>query len=133
MNKNPSNLRYISGGLDNDNNVGEFNGKSEIYFMDFTKGGALPQMAKVIAQQVNNSPSSTSCLNTESDIQINTKYRLARVPSGSNKIEFTNLKGQLFEYGGSDENLTSTVMHEMGHTAGLDHEGDVRTSWRSTI
>ncbi|MDD2722610.1 MAG: hypothetical protein PHH59_01130 [Methylovulum sp.] len=35
-------------------------------------------------------------------------------------------KTELFEYGGSNENFTSTVMHEMGHTAGLEHEGGVQ-------
>jgi len=34
-------------------------------------------------------------------------------------------KNPLFAYGGSYENLISTVMHELGHSTGLQHEGDV--------
>lgn len=131
MDKNPSKLRYTSGGLDNGDTVGTANNESEIYFENLTIGG-FPENSTVIAQEITNAVSSASCTATVSDIQINTKYRLSRAPTGTNKIQYKfipNTSGQggkkeLFEYGGSSENLTSTVMHELGHTAGLEHEGD---------
>jgi hypothetical protein len=126
MNLNPSSFRYASGGLDNMDGVNTANTESEIYFKDLTQGGLFPNNAKLIAQENGNESFSPSCTATVSDIQINTKYRLARKPVGGNKIQYNLLaKNQLFEYGGSYENFTSTVMHEMGHSTGLDHEGDV--------
>jgi CARDB len=124
MNLNPSSFRYASGGLDNRDGVGVLNNESEIWFEDLTK--LNPMNAKLIAVERSDSDLSRDCTATESDIRINTKYRLARKPVGGNKIQYNLLaKNQLFEYGGSYENFTSTVMHEMGHSAGLDHEGDV--------
>jgi CARDB len=125
MNKNPSNLRYTLGGSVTDNILGMGSHRNEIYFYDFTLGGIFPDDAKIIAQEVDNANDLTNCRPTESDIQVNTNYRLARPPVGSNKIELSNSKNPLFEYGGSNENLISTIMHEIGHGAGLDHEGDV--------
>lgn len=125
MNLNPSSVRYVSGGLDNRDGIGLFNNESEIWFADLPMVFPLDGPT-TIAVEKSDSDLSPTCTATESDIRINTKYRLARAPVGSNKIQYNLLaKNQLFEYGGSYENFTSTVMHEMGHSAGLDHEGDV--------
>jgi len=125
MNLNPSSVRYVSGGLDNRDGIGLFNNESEIWFADLPMVFPLDGPT-TIAVEKSDSDLSPTCTATESDNRINTKYRLARAPVGSNKIQYNLLaKNQLFEYGGSYENFTSTVMHEMGHSAGLDHEGDV--------
>jgi hypothetical protein len=124
MNKNPSQFRFVSGGSDNNDGVSEDNTESEIYFLDLTEGGTYPPGAFIIAQEVNKSFDSLTCTARASDIQINTNYRKARIPVGSNKIEFSTIKNKLFDYGGSNENLTATLMHELGHTAGLEHVGN---------
>ncbi|MDD2724928.1 MAG: hypothetical protein PHH59_13010 [Methylovulum sp.] len=124
MNLNPSSFRYTFGGLDNADGVGLSNHESEIWFTDLRI--AFPDDGFAIAAvERSDSEISPTCTATESDIRINTKYRLSRAPVGTNKIQYNLLaKTELFEYGGSNENLTSTVMHEMGHSAGLEHEGD---------
>jgi CARDB len=120
MNLNPSNFRYHYGGMDNSDGVGVANGESEIWMQDL---GADHQFVSAIEQS--DSDYSSSCTATESDIIINTHYRPAREPVGINKINFNTDKQQMFEYGGSHGVFHSIAMHEMGHAAGLQHEGDV--------
>ena len=59
------------------------------------------------------------------DIIINTHYRPTREPIGTSKIDYSNNKSVLFDYGGSYANFRSIVMHELGHSAGLQHEGEI--------
>jgi hypothetical protein len=120
MNLNPSNFRYRYGGMDNGDGVAVANGESEIWMKDL---GA--DHTHVSAIEHSDSDYSSSCTATESDIIINSHYRPARTPIGSNKIDYSTTKSQMFEYGGSHGVFRSIVMHEMGHAAGLQHEGDV--------
>lgn len=120
MNRNPSQFRYVFGGMDNGEGVAVNNGESEIWMKDL---GA--DFSKTSAIEQSNSDYSPTCIATESDIIINTHYRMARPPAESNKLTYSNQKSQLFVYGGSYANFVSTVMHELGHSAGLQHEGDV--------
>lgn len=119
MNANPSQFRYRIKGFDT-NGVAKLNGESEIWMQDLGK----PYQG-VSAIEHSNADFSPDCLATESDIIINTHYRPQREPVGTSKISTSNDKNQLFDYGGSDSNLRSIVMHELGHTAGLQHEGNV--------
>lgn len=119
MNLNPSNFRYVFGGMDNDG-VGANNGQSEIWMADLG-----PVFSNNSAVEESDSDYSPTCTATESDIIINSHYRTQRPPIDSNKLEYSNNKNQLFAYGGSNAHFVSTVMHELGHSAGLHHEGDV--------
>lgn len=120
MNRNPSNFRYVFGGMDKTEGVALNNGESEISMKDL--GSAFANNSAVEESDSDYSP---SCTATESDIVINTHYRMQRPPSDTNKLEFSNDKRQLFVYGGSNAHLVSAIMHELGHSAGLHHEGDV--------
>lgn len=120
MNQNPSQFRYKLGGFDDGDGVGTNNGESEIWMKDL---GA--DSTGVSAYEQSDSEYSPTCTATESDIIINTHYHPTRAPSGINKLGYTNSKSQLFEYGGSYANLRSIIMHELGHSAGLQHESDV--------
>ncbi|MEQ1484289.1 hypothetical protein [Methyloglobulus sp.] len=120
MNSNPSQFRYVFGGMDNGDGIAINNGESEISMKDL---GA--DFSKTSAIEQSDSDYSPTCTATESDIIINTHYRMARPPSEFNKLTYNNQKSQLFAYGGSYANFVSTVMHELGHSAGLQHEGDV--------
>jgi hypothetical protein len=119
MNRNPSQFRYAFGGMDDGDGVAVNNGESEIWMKDL---GA--DFSKTSAIEQSDSDYSPACTATESDI-INTHYRMARLPADANKLTYNNQKSQLFAYGGSYANFVSTVMHELGHSAGLQHEGDV--------
>jgi len=120
MDLNPSNFRYHYGGMDNTDGVAVNNGESEIWMKDLGPG-----FAEISAVEESDSDYSSTCTATESDIIINTHYRMQRPPAETNKLEYSNNKNQLFVYGGSNAHLISTVMHELGHVAGLHHEGDV--------
>lgn len=120
MNLNPSNFRYVFGGMDNNDGVAVNNGESEIWMEDLGPG-----FSNNSAVEQSDSDYSPQCEATESDIIINTHYRMQRPPADSNKLEYSNNKNQLFAYGGSNAHFVSTVMHELGHSAGLHHEGDV--------
>lgn len=120
MNLNPSMLRYRFGGMDNNDGVAIGNGESEIWMKDLG-----PERTHISAIEQSDSDYSSTCTATESDIIINTHYRPARAPRGVNKIDYSTIKSQMFEYGGSHGVFRSIVMHEMGHAAGLQHEGDV--------
>jgi hypothetical protein len=120
MNLNPSNFRYVFGGIDNNDGVAVNNGESEVWMQDLG-----PDFSNNSAVEVSDSDYSPTCTATESDIIINTHYRMQRPPIDSNKLEYTINKNQLFAYGGSNAHLVSTVMHELGHSAGLHHEGGV--------
>lgn len=119
MNLNPSRFRYVSGGMDNADGVGVANGESEIWMKDL---GA--DRSHISATEQSDADYSSSCTATESDIIINSHYRPAREPVNINKIDYSTTKSQMFEYGGSYGVFRSIVMHEMGHAAGLQHEGD---------
>jgi len=120
MNLNPSKFRYVFGGMDNHDGVAVNNGESEIWMADLGPG-----FSNNSAVEESNSDYSASCTATESDIIINTRYRIQRPPLDANKLEYSNDKNRLFAYGGSNAHFVSTVMHELGHSAGLHHEGDV--------
>lgn len=120
MNLNPGNFRYVFGGMDNHDGVAVNNGESEIWMEDLG-----PAFSNNSAVEESNSDYSPSCTATESDIIINTHYRMQRPPLDVNKLEYSNNKNNLFAYGGSNAHFVSTVMHELGHSAGLHHEGDV--------
>ncbi|MGZ4955543.1 MAG: hypothetical protein ACXV8Q_10560 [Methylobacter sp.] len=120
MNLNPSSFRYVFGGMDNNDGVAVNNGESEIWME-----GLGPDFSNNSAVEESDSDYSPQCAATESDIIINTHYRMQRPPADSNKLEYSNNKNQLFAYGGSNAHFVSTVMHELGHSAGLHHEGDV--------
>jgi hypothetical protein len=119
MNLNPGNFRYVFGGMDNDG-VAVNNGESEIWMKDL--GSVFSNNSAIEESDSDYSP---TCTATESDIIINTHYRMQRPPTDSNKFEYSHNKSQLFAYGGSNAHFVSTVMHELGHSAGLHHEGDV--------
>jgi len=119
MNLNPSQFRYQLGGIDT-NGVAVNNGESEIWMKDLGEN-----YAGVSAIEQSDADYSPTCTATESDIIINTRYRPSRAPVGISKIGFTPNKPELFEYGGSYASLHSIVMHELGHSAGLQHEGNV--------
>ncbi|MBK8814068.1 MAG: hypothetical protein IPN42_00425 [Methylococcaceae bacterium] len=120
MNRNPSNFRYEFGGMDNNDGIAANNGESEISMQDLG-----PDFSKNSAVESSDSDYSPTCTATESDIVINTHYRMNRPPNDSNKLSVSKTKNQLFAYGGSYASLVSTVMHELGHSAGLHHECDV--------
>ena len=120
MNRNPSNFRYVFAGMDKNPGVALNNGESEIYSKDL--GAAFANNSAIEESDADYSP---SCTATESDIIINSHYRLQRPPTGVNKLAFTDDKHQLFVYGGSNAHLVATIMHELGHSAGLHHEGEV--------
>lgn len=119
MNANPSQFRYRIKGFAKQG-VGKLNGESEIWIEDL--GESYQGISAIEHSDADFSP---DCLATESDIIINSHYRPQREPVGVSKINTSNDKNQLFDYGGSYANLQSIVMHELGHTAGLQHEGDV--------
>lgn len=120
MNQNPSQFKVTVGGFDDGDGVAIHNGESEIWMKDLG-----PDFSAVSAIEQSDADYSPTCTATESDIIINTHYRPTREPVGINKIGYSNSKTQLFEYGGSYTNFRSIVMHELGHSAGLQHEGDV--------
>jgi hypothetical protein len=120
MNQNPSQFSYAVAGFDNDDGVATDNGESEIWLADLGE-----KYAGVSAVEQSNAEYSTTCTATESDIIINTRYRPTREPVGVGKIGFSQDKNQLFEYGGSYSHFRAVLMHELGHSAGLQHEGDV--------
>ena len=120
MNQNPSQFRVTLAGFDDGDGVAINNGESEIWMKDL---GADYTGFSAIEQS--NSDYSPSCTATESDIIINTNYHPTREPVKTNKIGYSNSKNQLFNYGGSNANFRSIIMHEIGHSAGLQHEGDV--------
>lgn len=120
MNRNPSKFRYVFGGMDNGDGVSANNGESEIYMKDL---GA--DSAKISAIEESDADYSPTCTATESDIIINTHYRMKRPPVDKNKLAFNYQKNHLFAYGGIDASAVSTIMHELGHSAGLQHEGDL--------
>lgn len=120
MNLNPSNFRYVFGGMDNTDGVAVDNGENEIWLQDLGK-----DRTHISAIEKSNADYSANCIATESDIIINTNYRPARSPAGVNKIDYGTAKHHMFEYGGSYGMFQSIAMHEMGHSAGLQHEGDV--------
>lgn len=120
MNLNPSRFRYVFDGMDNGDGVAAGNGESEIWLQDLG-----PDHTKISAVEKSDADFSPDCLATESDIIINSNYHPERPPTGVNKIAYGNEKDRLFEYGGSYSPLPSIVMHELGHAAGLQHEGDV--------
>jgi hypothetical protein len=134
MDRNPSKFRYAFGGMDNRDGLAPHNGESEIYMKDMG-----PDYAKISAIEESDSDYSATCTAAESDIVINTHYRMGRPPLGRNKLASGHQKSSLFAYGGSDASLVSTVMHELGHSAGLQHEGDVlnlmggTTYWPPTV
>lgn len=119
MNANPSQFRYRMAGFDHDG-VGINNGESEIWMQDL--GDNLMGVSAIERSDADFSP---TCTATESDIIINSRYRPQREPVGVSKIIHSNDKHQLFEYGGSYSPLQSIVMHELAHSAGLQHEGEV--------
>lgn len=120
MNLNPSHFRYVFGGSDDGDGVGVRNGESEIWLK-----GLGPDHTKISAVEKSDSDFSPDCIATESDIIINSNYHPERPPAGVNKIDYGTAKRSLFEYGGSYSPLRSIVMHELGHAAGLQHEGEV--------
>lgn len=120
MNLNPSHFRYVSGGSDDGDGVGVRNGESEIWMQDLG-----PDHTRISAVEKSDADFSEDCLATESDIIINSHYRPERPPAGVNKIDYGTAKKELFQYGGSYSPLRSIVMHELGHAAGLQHEGKV--------
>ncbi|WP_459991129.1 hypothetical protein [Methylosoma difficile] len=120
MNRNPSQFRYVFGGMDKNPGIGLNNGESEIYMKDL--GAAYANNSAIEESDSDYSP---NCTATESDIVINSHYRLQRTPSGISKLAYSDDKRQMFVYGGSHAHLVSTIMHELGHSAGLHHEGDV--------
>ncbi|MGR8934943.1 MAG: hypothetical protein ACU837_11230 [Gammaproteobacteria bacterium] len=120
MNLNPSRFRYVFGGMDDGDGVAAGNGESEIWLQDLGD-----DHSKISAIEKSDADFSPNCLATESDIIINSRYRPERPPAGVNKIVYGNDKAALFQYGGSSSPLRSILMHELGHSAGLQHEGSV--------
>lgn len=120
MNQNPSQFRVTVGGFDDGDGVAIHNGESEIWMKDL--GTNYTGVSAIEQSDADYSP---TCTATESDIIINTNYHPTREPAEISKIGYSNSKSPLFEYGGSNANFRSIVMHELGHSAGLQHEGDV--------
>lgn len=119
MNQNPSQFRITLAGFDTDG-VAVHNGESEIWMKDLGE-----KYTGVSAIEQSDADFSPTCTATESDIIINTNYRPTREPIGTSKIDYSNDKPVLFDYGGSYANFRAIVMHELGHSAGLQHEGEI--------
>ncbi len=104
VNRNPSN--YWMSAVQGNNQVARYNGRNEVWFS--ANSTELGGFTAVTWSKWNN-----KCELTEADVLF----------SIAEKWTTSNFAGYAWGYGGYYRPITGTAIHELGHAAGLGHEG----------
>lgn len=104
VNRNPSN--YWMSAVSGDNQVARYNGRSEVWFSANTTD--LGGFTAVTWYNMND-----KCEITEADVLFST----------AEKWTTSNAASAAWGYGGNYRPIVGTATHELGHAAGLAHEG----------